>query len=183
MHTLFRVVVLQLSVIMLSLKRFLFVAIFILAVCPMKGQKSVSYTYKPFAAEGCSVWYTPTIVNDTAYVVVNVRSDRLVFSERPTMMVRFFGSDDVLQLNGINLNTTTTHSVALVNNVVMQSSGYIAMAMFMVTEEQMAMFENGVSKIRVTTIPIVHERTFKKDKIGAKIYQNYQKVKAKNQTF
>lgn len=145
--------------------------------------QSVAYTYRPFAAEGCSVWYTPSIVNDTAYIVVSVQSDRLVFTDNPTMLVRFFGSDQVMQLSGIKMNTTTKHGGIVVSNVIVPTTDFQAMAMFMVTEEQMAMFEKGVEKIRFTTVPIAHERTFKKDKIGGKIYQNYKEVKTKNESF
>ena len=62
--------------------------------------QSVSYSYKPFSEESCTVSYTPVFVGDTEYIVVNVRSDRLVFSDNPIMMVRFFNTDQTLQLSG-----------------------------------------------------------------------------------
>ena len=99
------------------------------------------------------------------------------------MMVRFFGSDQVLQLSGLNINTSTKHGGVVVSNVIVPTTAYQSMALFIVTEEQIAMFENGVAKIRITTVPISHERTFKKDKIGAKIYQAYKKVKKQNENF
>lgn len=145
--------------------------------------QSVSYTYRPLAAEGCSISYTPLIANDTAYIVVSVHSDRLVFNDTPTMMVRFFEHDEILKLSGKNQNTTSTSSGVFISNVLFPIPEVQAVATFMVTEEQMAMFNYGVSKIRITMLPMNHERTFDNDKIGRKLYQNYQKVKQKNNEF
>lgn len=70
--------------------------------------QTVSYTYRPLSAEGCTVSYTPSFVGDTAYIVVSVQSDRLVFSDNPTMMVRFFNTDQILQLEGKKLDATSS---------------------------------------------------------------------------
>lgn len=71
----------------------------------------------------------------------------------------------------------------IINNIMVPISEINARAMFQVTEEQMAMFEKGVSKIRITTIPIAHERTFDNDRIGERIYKYYKGVKSKNKDF
>jgi len=41
----------------------------------------------------------------------------------------------------------------------------------------------GVAKIRLSMTPMNHERTFKKDKIGKKLYQFYLKEKQKDENF
>lgn len=145
--------------------------------------QSVSYTYHPFAEEGCSVSYTPTFVGDSAYIIVSLQSDRLVFSNNPTMMVRFFDTDQILQLEGKNMTTTTSNGAVVVSNVLVPYTELKAMAMFRVTEEDMEMFKLGVERIRLTTLPITHDRTFKKDRIGLKLYQNYQTAKRKAKNF
>ncbi len=145
--------------------------------------QTVSYTYRPFSAEGCTVSYTPTFIGDTAYIVVSVQSDRLVFSDNPTMMVRFFNTDQILQLEGKKLDATSSEGAVMVGYVFVPISEVKAMAMFKVSEQEMEMFKSGVERIRLSTLPITHDRTFNSDKIGMSLYQNYQSEKRKARDF
>lgn len=43
--------------------------------------------------------------------------------------------------------------------------------------------KEGVERIRLSMTPMNHERTFKKDKIGKKLYQFYKKAKEKDDIF
>ena len=163
------------------LKRFSLLILIIVNVVQL-GAQSVGYTYRPFADEGCTVIYTPTIVNDTAYIVVNVKSDRLMFNDNPSMLVRFF-DDKTLQLQGKKFGVTLSEGGVIVGYVFIPTKSYCATSWFMVTEEQMDLFSQGVAKIRLNTQPIMHERTFKKDKIGIPLFQNYHEVKEKVENF
>ena len=156
--------------------------VLIACVIQLKAQ-SVSYTYKPFAEEGCTVSYTPVIVENEASIVVSVQSDRLVFSDNPTMMVRFFNTDQILQLEGKKLNTTSSNGGILIGNVLVPYTDMKAMAQFKITEDQIELFTKGVEKIRLSTFPIAHERVFKSDKIGMSLFQNYQVAKDKAKNF
>lgn len=156
--------------------------VLIACVMQLKAQ-SVSYTYKPFAEEGCAVSYTPVIVENEACIVVSVQSDRLVFSDNPTMMVRFFNTDQILQLEGKKLNITSSNGGILIGNVLVPYTDMKAMAQFKITEAQIELFKNGVEKIRLSTFPIVHERVFKSDKIGMPLFQNFQVAKDKAKNF
>ncbi len=44
-------------------------------------------------------------------------------------------------------------------------------AQFPITPQQMEILSKGIAKIRITAIPMNHERTFNKDKIGKKLYK------------
>ena len=145
--------------------------------------QTVSYTYRPLSAEGCTVSYTPSFVGDTAYIVVSVQSDRLVFSDNPTMMVRFFNTDQILQLEGKKLDVTSSEGAVMVGYVFVPISEVKAMAMFKVSEQEMEMFKSGVERIRLSTLPITHDRTFKDDRIGQGLYQNFQREKRKAKEF
>ncbi len=145
--------------------------------------QSVSYTYRPFADEGCFVTYTPSFIGDTAYIVVNIRSDRLVFNDNPIMMVRFFNTNQIIQLTGKKLDATSNDGAILVGNVLVPFSEVKAMAMFKVSEQEMELFKCGVERIRLSTFPITHDRTFHKDKIGIPLYMDYQIAKQKAQNF
>lgn len=81
------------------------------------------------------------------------------------------------------MTTTTSNGAVVVSNVLVPYTELKAMAMFRVTEEDMEMFKLGVESIRLTTLPITHDRTFKKDRIGLKLYQNYQTAKRKAKNF
>ena len=158
----------------------LLLSLFSLMVYPQA--QTVSYSYRLLSPEGCTVSYTPTFVGDTAYIVVSVQSDRLLFSDNPTMMVRFFNTDQTLQLEGKKLDATSSEGAVMVGYVFVPISEVKAMAMFKVSEQEMEKFKAGVERIRLSTLPITHDRIFKNDRIGQELYQNYQveKRKAKN---
>lgn len=56
-------------------------------------------------------------------------------------------------------------------------------AQFSITPEQFEILKEGVAKIRLSMTPMNHERTFKKDKIGKKLYEFFQKEKTKDDNF
>lgn len=159
-------------------KHILFLLSFFAVVVNLNAQ-TVRYSYRPFSTEGCTVSFSPTFVGDTAYIVVTVESERLVFSDNPTMMVRFFGTDQILQLHGKKTDATSTEGAVMVGNIFVPYSKEKSMAMFKVSEQQMEMFKLGVERIRLSTLPTTHDRTFNSDKIGLPLYQNYQIEKRK----
>lgn len=57
------------------------------------------------------------------------------------------------------------------------------MAQFKITPEQFEKIKDGIAKVRLSTIPIEHERTFRKDKIGKKLYLFYLKERNKDNNF
>ena len=163
-------------------KHILFILLFFAVVVNLPAQ-TVRYSYRPFSTEGCTVSFSPTFVGDTAYIVVTVESERLVFSDNPTMMVRFYGTDQIVQLHGQKTDATSTEGAVMVGNIFVPYSKEKSMAMFKVSEQQMEMFKLGVERIQLSTLPITHDRTFNYDKIGLSLYQNYQIEKRKAQDF
>lgn len=158
--------------------------LFLLIINMVHSQaQSVSYSHRLLSEDGCTVRYTPTFVGDTAYIVASVESDRLVFSDNPIMMVRFYYTDQILQLQGEKLDATSSKGAIMVGNVFVPYSEVKAMAMFKVSEREMEMFKLGVERIRLSTLPITHDHTFKYDKIGIPLYQNYQSEKRKVEEF
>ena len=78
----------------------------------LRGQ-SVSYAYKPLAAEGCSVKYSVAKQDSLYYVIVTVQSDRMRFLKSPTMMVRTV-QDEVIKLQGDLLdNSMNTYGITM----------------------------------------------------------------------
>lgn len=132
--------------------------------------QSVSYTYKPLAAEGCTVRYSVAKQDSSYYIVVTIRSDRFQFLKETTMMIRNF-SDEVLKLEGKYIGDGSETAGVVVGNMVLPVTELSTTAMFPITPEQMQFLNSGIAKIRISAIPMNHERTFKKDKIGKKLYK------------
>ena len=137
--------------------------------------QSVSYTYKPLAAEGCSVMYTVAKQDSSYYIVVSIKSDRFQFLKETTMMLRNF-NNEVLKLEGKHISDGSETGGIVAGNMVIPVTELSTTAQFPITPEQMEFFSNGIAKIRITAIPMNHERTFKKDKIGKKLYTYLKKL-------
>lgn len=136
--------------------------------------QDASYIYKPLAKEGCQVEYSAIKQDNKCFIVVSVRSDEgLCFISEPVMMLRT-GNDVVIKLNGVNIGTRNKKtSGTIVGQSVLTTSAIISMAQFELTDEQVEALNSGVSKIRLTTTPFIHERVFNKDKIGRKLYKAF----------
>ncbi len=145
--------------------------------------QTVGYTYKPLAAEGCDVRYSVSKQDTTFYIITTVSSDRLSFLKEPTMLLKTFDGE-VIKLTGKSLgNSSTNGAGVVVGNVVVSSKNITSTAQFVVTPSQFETISKGIAKVRLSTTPIEHERTFNKDKIGAKLYELYLKQKDKDDNF
>ena len=144
--------------------------------------QSVSYTYKPLAAEGCSVMYTVAKQDSSYYIVVSIKSDRFQFLKETTMMLRNF-NNEVLKLEGKHIGDGSETGGIVAGNMVIPVTELSTTAQFPITPEQMEFFSNGIAKIRITAIPMNHERTFKKDKIGKKLYMYLKKLTEEKDDF
>lgn len=144
--------------------------------------QSVKYTYKPLAAEGCQVEYSAIWQDGIPYIVVVVASDRLAFNDAPTMMMRLF-NNELIKLEGKAITSSSQHGGVVVGNIVVPTTELRITAQFQMTKEQVEMLQNGVAKIRISTIPLIHERTFKQDKIGKKLYSYFKKSAKSEDSF
>ena len=116
------------------------------------------------------------------YIIVKSCSDDMRFVNEPTMKIRTF-NDEVLTVKGVSIDSSS-ESYGLTFGVLMIPVTEItSLAQFKLTQEQFELLNNGVSKIRLSMIPKNHERTFKKDKIGKKLYKYYLDVKMKEDDF
>ena len=147
------------------------IKIILLLFCIILGinakAQTVGYTYKALAAEGCNMKYS-VAKQDTIYsIVATVRSDRMKFLTKPTMKIRTF-TGKYLELRG---------------TIVIPITEISSTAQFRITPQQFEILNEGVAKIRLSMTPMNHERTFKKDKIGKKLYQFYLNEKQKDENF
>ena len=99
---------------------FLFIALTALFIS-CGSAKSISYTHLPLAAEGCTVSYSALQQNDQLFIIVTVKSERLVFGDSPTMMLKNYDGE-VLKLEGTNLESRTETSGILIGSMVIPIS-------------------------------------------------------------
>lgn len=144
--------------------------------------QTVGYTYKALAAEGCSMKYGVVKQDMNYYIIATVRSDRMNFLKESTMKIRTF-SGDVITLKGEVIGGGSESGGVVIGSMVIPVTEIRSTAQFSITPEEFELLNNGVSKVRLSMIPMDHERTFKKDKIGRKLYLLYLKAKAKDEDF
>ena len=150
----------------------------------------IGYEYKPFAEEGCRVLYS-SICDDTGlYIVVSIESDRLKFTHNPTLMFKNFNGD-IISLSGENFSVHTENGGVTVYNfnplfphsVTLPITEVNAMARFKINKSQIHLLLCGIQKVRITTVPIVHEVEFKDDEIGCKLYDKLNDAVLSENTF
>ena len=164
------------------MKRFL--TFFLLLIIPIFiwSQKYVSYTYKPLAAEGCTVGFTALQQDTVKYIIVRIQSDRLQFSPHPILMLKTY-EDEVIKLSGLALNSSSESTGIMIGNMMIPITEISALAQFPINNEQIEKLNKGITKVRISTVPLIHERVFKKDKIGKKLYKQFQKLNDFNSDF
>lgn len=144
--------------------------------------QTVGYTYRPLAAEGCNMKYS-VVKQDTAYyIIATVKSDRLNFLKESTMLLKTFDGE-VIKLYGSQIGSGSETAGIVSGNIVLPVTEISSTAQFKIIPQQFELLKKGVAKIRLSTIPIEHERTFAKDKIGKKLYQFFLKQKNKDNDF
>lgn len=144
--------------------------------------QTVGYTYRPLAAEGCNMKYS-VVKQDTAYyIIATVKSDRLNFLKESTMLLKTFDGE-VIKLYGSHIGSGSETAGIVSGNIVLPVTEISSTAQFKISPQQFELLKKGVAKIRLSTIPIEHERTFDKDKIGKKLYQFFLKQKNKDNDF
>ncbi len=160
------------------MKQLLFALFTILTV--MASAQVVGYTHKALSAKGCVMKYSVVKQDSSYYIIANVLSDRMSFLPESTMKIRTF-NDEVITLKGAAIVNGGQSAGIISGNIIVTAIS--STAQFSITPEEFKMLNNGVSKVRLTMTPTEHEHTFKKDKIGKKLYQFYLKAKAENDYF
>ncbi len=156
---------------------FLFLCVYELGIYA----QTVGYTYKPIAAGGCAIKYSVAKQDSIYSIVATVRSDRMNFLSEPTMKVRTFAGT-YLELKGIIIGNGSQSAGFLFGNVIPYTE-ISSTAQFRITPQQFEILNEGVAKIRLSMTPMNHERTFKKDKIGKKLYHFFLEEKKKGEEF
>ena len=83
----------------------------------------------------------------------------------------------------MSLQSRSETTGVLVNNIVIPITELNAMAEFPIQENDIDFFSSGISKVRLSTVPYVHEKEFARDYIGSYLYSALRKVSMSKDTF
>lgn len=144
--------------------------------------QTVGYTYRPLTAEGCNMKYSVAKQDTAFYIIVTVRSERLKFLKESTFLIKTFDGE-IIRLQGDLIDSGSESAGVLVGNMMLPVTEINSTAQFRISQNQFELIKNGIAKVRLSTIPIEHERRFKKDKIGKKLYKLYQNARSKSEFF
>ncbi|WP_314824918.1 hypothetical protein [Porphyromonas endodontalis] len=158
------------------------VLLFLLMVFLLTSCGSIGYSYIPLTTESCRVNFSAIYHEGKSNLFVEIQSDRLIFRENPILKIKIL-EGETFTLEGRNLSSSQKNSGVVINNMVIPTTVLQAKALFPITEEEISMLNNGVAKIRISTVPIAHERTFESDIIGEKLYKQFQKKKIEEESF
>ena len=160
------------------------IAIFVLLGLSISNAmaQTVGYTYRPLAAEGCNMKYSIAQQNSEYFIIATVKSDRLTFLKESSFWLKTTDGE-IIKLQGEVIGGGSESAGIVSGNIVIPVTEISSTAQFKISEQELEKLGKGVVKVRLSTTPIEHERTFKKDKIGKKLYQFYQKKKMKNDDF
>lgn len=144
--------------------------------------QTVGYNHKLLSPEGCSIKYSIAKQEGKYYIIATVKSDKLLFLQQSTCWLKTF-DDEIIKLEGSPIGNGSESVGVVFGNMIIPVTEISSTAQFEISEENLALFNKGISKIRLSTTPVEHEKKFKKDKIGKKLYLLYLKKKEQEDTF
>ena len=157
------------------------IALIVMMIIPVKSQ-SVGYNYKPLSSKSCNIKFSISKSDTSYHVIAVVKSGKRKFIGETTMMIKTFDGQ-VLKLKGKEIDKESTSGWVIIDGFFIPMSHKAYTAQFSIAPEQFEILRQGVAKIYVTTIPTPHERSFKRDKIGLKLYEFYEQIQALEREF
>ena len=116
--------------------------------------------------------------NDSTYLTLIITSEKLKMSDSPKLLLRMM-DDTVVSLDGHLLSASNkSEGAVLIGSVAVAVNHFITEAKFPISKEQMEQLSKGVKKLRLNTSPKFHEKVWRQDKIGKKLYAKYKESSA-----
>ena len=154
----------------LFMKKFISLLALAFALVSCGTTRSVGYAPKLFSQDDCSVDFSVLTEGSDLFIVVALSSEEITYSQNPVMKLRTFDGD-VLELPGTGVNAHPSDDHAVIDGKPITTHQLKSIAQFQITEDQVELLKSGIKKIRLSTVPIVHEKTFRRDEIGKWLYR------------
>ena len=111
--------------------------------------------------------------NGSPYLTLILTSERLKMSDTPKLLLRLM-DDSVISLEGYLLDSSKKSEGAyIIGNIALDVNYNVTEAKFPISKEQVESLSSGVKKLRLNTSPKFHEKEWRKDKTGKKLYNKY----------
>ena len=111
--------------------------------------------------------------NDSTFLTLIITSERLKMSDSPKLLLRLM-DDTVISLDGHLLSTSNkSEGAVMVGYTAVAINHFITEAKFPIAKDQIEQFSKGIKKLRLNTSPKFHEKEWRKDKIGKKLFAKY----------
>jgi hypothetical protein len=113
--------------------------------------------------------------NDSIFLNIVYTDEKLNLADEPKLLLKLM-DDEVISLDGQLLsNLSKSDGGVIIYGTYISSNHFISEAKFPISKEQISQFSKGIKKLRLNTSPKYHEKEWKKDKIGKKLYESYKK--------
>ena len=113
--------------------------------------------------------------NDSIFLNIVYTDEELKLADEPKLLLKLM-DDEVISLDGQLLsNLSKSDGGVIIYGTYILSNHFISEAKFPISKEQISQFSKGIKKLRLNTSPKYHEKEWKKDKIGKKLYESYKK--------
>ena len=156
------------------MKRFLF----LLLICGsyLYGKAQISY------GDNFLVDYNVKInlstENDSTFLTLIFTSESCKMSDSPKLLLRLM-DDTVISLDGYMLGASNKNEGAvMIGYTAVAINHYVTEAKFPISREQAESLSKGVKKLRLNTSPKFHEKEWRRDKIGKKLYAKFKESSA-----
>jgi len=126
-----------------------------------------------YSGQGMNFQYTVLVQDSQNYVVLTMTSEKQVFAQQPTLMLKTF-EGDIITLVGEIVDSNKTTAGVMISGIMIPVSERTFVAQFSISNEEIELLSKGICKVRLATVPKLHEKEFKKDKIGLKLYTMFQ---------
>ncbi len=157
------------------MKKFILALGLALALVSCGTPRTVGYAPNLFSEDDCSVNFSVLTEGNDRFIVVSLTSKEITYSENPVMKLKTF-QGDIIELAGTGINEHPQDNTNTVNGKPVTTHQIKSVAQFYIKDNQIELLADGVKKIRISTIPIVHEKTFKHDEIGSWLYEQLSKA-------
>ena len=113
--------------------------------------------------------------NDSIFLNIVYTDGKLKLADEPKLLLKLM-DDEVISLDGQLLsNFSKSDGGVVISGVYVASNHFISEAKFPISKEEIGKLSKGIKKLRLNTSPKYHEKEWKKDKIGKKLYESYKK--------
>ena len=119
--------------------------------------------------------------NDNVFLNLIFSSGNRKLTDTPKLLLRLM-DDTIISLEGINLGATSKSGGGVIIYGVLVPDNYsVSETKFPISKEQILQFNKGIKKLRLNTTPKYHEKEWRTDKIGKKLYEAY--IKSSSNSF